>query len=61
MTFGLLHLGFNILLATLIDKWISLTGGDAGIMGIARPHHFTGTLGFFYLRSRCGGGLLPDC
>lgn len=48
MTFGLLHLGFNILLATLIDKWISLTGGDAGIMGIARPHHFTGTLGFFY-------------
>lgn len=48
MTFGLLHLGFNILLATLVDKWISLTGGDAGIMGITRPHHFIGTLGFFY-------------
>jgi branched-chain amino acid transport system permease protein len=48
MTFGLLHLGFNILLATLIDKWIHFTGGDAGIMGIVRPHPFSGTLSFFY-------------
>jgi len=48
MTFGLLNLGFNILLSTLIDKWIHFTGGDAGIMGIVRPHPFSGTLSFFY-------------
>jgi branched-chain amino acid transport system permease protein len=48
MTFGLLHLAFNILLATLINKWITLTGGDSGIMGIPRPALFSGTLGFFY-------------
>ena len=48
MTFGLLHLGFNILLATLIDKWICFTGGDAGIMGVVRPYPFIHTLGFFY-------------
>jgi len=48
MTFGLLNLGFNILLSTLIDKWISFTGGDAGIMGVVRPYPFVHTLGFFY-------------
>lgn len=48
MTFGLLHLGFNLLVSTLIDKWIKLTGGDAGIMGIPRPALFSGTLGFFF-------------
>jgi branched-chain amino acid transport system permease protein len=48
MTFGLLHLGFNILLSTLINKWIEFTGGEAGIMGVRRPALFSGTLGFFF-------------
>jgi branched-chain amino acid transport system permease protein len=31
MTFGLLHMAFNILFSTMVFKWISLTGGDTGI------------------------------
>lgn len=31
LTFGLLHMAFNILFSTLIVKWISLTGGDLGL------------------------------
>jgi branched-chain amino acid transport system permease protein len=48
MTFGLLHLGFNILLSILINKWIQFTGGDAGIMGIPRPELFSDTHRFYY-------------
>jgi branched-chain amino acid transport system permease protein len=48
MTFGLLHLGFNIFLSTLINKWIRFTGGDSGIMGIPRPSLFSDTLRFYY-------------
>jgi branched-chain amino acid transport system permease protein len=31
MTFGLLHMAFNILFSTMVYKWINLTGGDTGI------------------------------
>jgi len=48
MTFALLHLGFNILLYTLVNKWISFTGGDAGIMGIPRPSLFSSSSGFYF-------------
>src|SRR5208283_2906143 len=48
MTFGLLHIAFNILLATLANKWISLTGGDQGLTGVPRPSMFSSTLGFYF-------------
>jgi branched-chain amino acid transport system permease protein len=48
MTFALLHLAFNILLATLANKWISLTGGSQGFIGIPRPSMFSSPLGFYF-------------
>lgn len=48
ITFGLLHLSFNILFTTLIAKWIPVTGGDAGIPGIPRPGIFVSD-SYFYL------------
>jgi len=48
MTFGLLHIAFNILLATLANKWISLTGGDQGLTGVPRPAPFSGTVSFYF-------------
>jgi branched-chain amino acid transport system permease protein len=48
MTFALLHLAFNILLATVANKWISLTGGSQGFIGIPRPGMFSSTLGFYF-------------
>jgi branched-chain amino acid transport system permease protein len=48
MTFALLHLGFNILLYTIVNKWISFTGGNAGIVGISRPGLFSDTQSFYY-------------
>ncbi len=48
MTFGLLHLAFNILLYTLINKWITFTGGEVGITGIGRPAILSGTTPFYF-------------
>jgi len=48
MTFGLLHLAFNILLATSINKWITFTGGEVGITGIARPAFLSDTTRFYF-------------
>ncbi len=48
MTFGLLHLAFNILLSTLINKWITFTGGEVGITGISRPGILADTTYFFF-------------
>jgi branched-chain amino acid transport system permease protein len=49
MTFGLLHLAFNILFATVIAKWISVTGGDVGLTGIRRPSIFSDNLSFYLM------------
>jgi branched-chain amino acid transport system permease protein len=48
MTFGLLHLAFNILLSTLINKWITFTGGEVGITGISRPSFLADTTSFYF-------------
>jgi branched-chain amino acid transport system permease protein len=48
LTFGLLHLAFNILFVTLIAKLIPVTGGDAGLTGIPRPDFFSDNY-YFYL------------
>ena len=48
MAFGLLHLAFNIFTSTLVAKWISLTGGSNGIVGVPRPELFADTQSFFY-------------
>jgi branched-chain amino acid transport system permease protein len=45
MTFGLLHLGFNILLFNTSMKWLAI-GGDAGLAGAIRPAFLTGSLPF---------------
>jgi branched-chain amino acid transport system permease protein len=47
LTFGLLHLSFNILFTTLISKW-ELTGRDMGLTGIPRPGIFDNNI-YFYL------------
>ncbi len=49
MTFGLLHMAFNILFTTIVAKWIPITGGDVGLSGIPRPHIFAGTVPFYYM------------
>jgi branched-chain amino acid transport system permease protein len=45
MTFGLLHMGFNILLYTVVNKWLAI-GGDAGIAGPIRPAFLTHSVAF---------------
>jgi branched-chain amino acid transport system permease protein len=45
MTFGLLHLSFNILFFTISNKWLAI-GGDAGLAGAIRPEFLTGSLSF---------------
>jgi branched-chain amino acid transport system permease protein len=49
MTFGLLHLAFNILFTTVVAKWIPVTGGDVGLTGLPRPHIFSGTESFYFM------------
>jgi branched-chain amino acid transport system permease protein len=49
MTFGLLHLAFNILFTTVVAKWITVTGGDVGLTGIPRPQLFSGNLSFYLM------------
>ena len=48
-TFGLLHMGFNLLAAILVTKWIGLTGGDPGMTGIPRPEIFSSPLAFYFM------------
>jgi branched-chain amino acid transport system permease protein len=48
LTFGLLHLAFNILFVTLVAKLIPVTGGDAGLTGVPRPELFSDNF-YFYL------------
>jgi branched-chain amino acid transport system permease protein len=40
-------LAFNILLATVAAKWISLTSGDMGFTGVPRPSLFPGAFGLY--------------
>jgi branched-chain amino acid transport system permease protein len=47
LTFAMLHLAFNILLATVAAKWISLTSGDQGFTGVPRPGSFSGPFSFY--------------
>ncbi len=47
LTFAMLHLAFNILLATVAGKWISLTSGDQGFTGVPRPGLFSGPFGLY--------------
>jgi branched-chain amino acid transport system permease protein len=47
LTFALLHLAFNILLVTVVAKWISLTEGDQGFTGVPRPNLLPGNFGFY--------------
>lgn len=49
MTFGLLHLAFNILFTTIVAKWIPVTGGDVGLTGLPRPHIFSGNESFYFM------------
>lgn len=49
VTFGLLHLSFNMLFATIVAKWIPVTGGDAGLSGIPRPGIFSGNYSFYLM------------
>jgi branched-chain amino acid transport system permease protein len=49
VTFGLLHLSFNILFATIVAKWIPVTGGDAGLTGVIRPGIFTSGFSFYLM------------
>jgi branched-chain amino acid transport system permease protein len=49
ITFGLLHLSFNILFATIIAKWIPVTGGDAGLTGVPRPGIFSSNFSFYLM------------
>jgi branched-chain amino acid transport system permease protein len=48
-TFGILHMGFNILATIIIAKWLSMTGGDTGLTGIPRPGLFSSPLMFYFL------------
>lgn len=48
MAFALLNLAFNLWLSTLITKWISLTGGDSGLVGLQRPSFFSEPQSYFY-------------
>ena len=49
VTFGLLHLSFNMLFATIVAKWIPVTGGDAGLTGIPRPTIFSSNYSFYLM------------
>ena len=49
ITFGLLHMAFNILFTAIVAKWIPVTGGDVGISSLPRPHIFSGTEPFYYM------------
>jgi branched-chain amino acid transport system permease protein len=49
ITFGLLHLAFNILFTTIAAKWISVTGGDIGLTGVPRPRIFSGNTSYYLM------------
>lgn len=49
ITFGLLHLAFNILFTTIAAKWISVTGGDIGLTGVPRPRIFSGNISYYLM------------
>jgi branched-chain amino acid transport system permease protein len=49
LTFGLLHLSFNILFGVIVAKWISVTHGDGGIINLKRPGIFANNIEFYLL------------
>jgi branched-chain amino acid transport system permease protein len=49
ITFGLLHLAFNILFTTIAAKWITVTGGDIGLTGVPRPRIFSGNISYYLM------------
>jgi branched-chain amino acid transport system permease protein len=48
-TFGILHMGFNLLFAQIITKWSSVTGGDSGLAGAPRPEIVASPLTFYFM------------
>jgi len=56
---AMLTLAFAQILFAAATQWIALTGGDDGILGLARPGWATGPVAFYYVAAAaCTAGIL---